>query len=125
MTEKRKYPRYACKLKVKFDYYEGNPEEIDIDISVSKKGKGFILDISKGGVFIVTNERVTIGSPIKLTFVTKKNKNMITGNIVRVGLLKNNPSEVARRFVQFSDKGDSYMAVEFNEPLEKLYEDEL
>ena len=125
MTEKRKYPRFACKIKAKIDYYPGNPDEIDLDISVPKKIKGLIMDASKGGAFVVTNERVTVGSPVRINFTTKKSKYSVVGHIVRIVLLRNNPSEDAVRLEKFADKGDSYMAVEFSEPLETLNEDEL
>ncbi len=122
MSEKRKYPRYPCKLKGDFEYYEGDPNEIDSEDAIPIKGKGFILDISKGGLFIVSNSRVGINQPIKIKF-SKGNKDYNpTGAIVRTGLLKNNPSEVAKKFAKQKVKGDSYIAVEFNEPLEELSE---
>lgn len=125
MTEKRKYPRYLCKIKTKFEYFEGDPEEYDRDISIPNNGKGFIMDISRGGSFIVTKERVNIGMPIKIKFSTSKNKHLVEGRIVRTGLLENNPSEVAQRFSKYSAKGDAYIAVEFNNVLESLTADEL
>ena len=125
MTEKRKHPRYACKIKTSFDYYEGKPDDIDLDISVPKKGSGYILDISCGGLFIISNERVTVGLPIKIAFKTKKNAYNLVGRIVRTGLLKKNPSEVARKFAQFSAKGDAYLAVEFETPLDNLNTNDL
>jgi hypothetical protein len=125
MDEKRKFARYSCRLKVKFDYYPGDPETIDPEKDVSRRGKGHILDISRGGVFVITDERVSVGSPVKLSFVTKKNKHQVRGAIVRVGLLKNNPSEVAQKFARHASLGDSYMAVEFSDPLMSVYEDEL
>ena len=117
MTEKRKFPRYACKIKAGYEYYEGNPEEIDTSITVAQKGEGFILDISCGGIFIVTNDRVPVGIPIKISFSTKKNSYNLTGHIVRTGLFKNNPSQ---KYEKFSSKGDSYLAVEFDTPLESI-----
>jgi len=120
MSEKRKHPRHACKIKLNFEYYEGNPDDFDINISVPKKARGFILDISQGGLFIVTNERVPINMPIRTIFATKKKKFNLMGNIVRTGLLQNNPSEVAQKFAKFSAKGDSYIAVEFDESIPEI-----
>lgn len=117
MTEKRQFPRYSCNLKTKFLYYMGNPEEIDINTSVPKKGKGLILDICSGGVFIITNEKVTIGIPIKVNFSIKKNKYNMSGKIVRTGLLKNNPSELVQKYSKLAIKKDSYIAVEFTEKI--------
>jgi len=125
MTEKRRYDRYQCKLKTKFQYYIGNPEEIDTGKAPSKKGKGTILDISVGGVFIVTNDRVGVGMPIMVNFSLQKNKCSIHGKIVRTGLLKNNPSELAQKYYKQAVTKESYVAVEFSENLEELSEEML
>ena len=125
MSEKRKYPRYACKIKSKFDYFEGNPDTIDIDLSVPEKGKGLILDISKGGLFLVSDERVAIGMPIKLNFKLNKQKCSKTGKIVRTGLLSNNPSELAQKFSRYAASASAYIAVEFDELIEEITEKHL
>src|SRR4030042_4374610 len=98
MNEKRQYPRQACDFKVNFKYFEGDPNEIKIESAKFVSGKGIIMDISKGGVFIVSNSRVSVNMPISLAFSSKSNKYSINGSIVRTGLLKNNPSEIAQRF---------------------------
>lgn len=125
MTEKRKYPRFPCNIKADFDYYEGNPEEIDIETTVPLKGKGTILDISKGGLFLISNSRVGVCLPIVVRFTTKKNKYQLKGTIIRTGLVKNNPSEIAQKFASLDAKGDSYIAVEFDELFESLDASEL
>ena len=125
MTEKRRYPRYSCKIKTKFEFFIGDPDNPSAGELKGSKGKGTILDLSRGGSFIVSDARVSVGIPIKVKFATSKNKHYVEGKIVRTGLLKNNPSEVARRFANNSAKGDSYIAVEFNESLEELTEDEI
>ncbi|MCX7679619.1 MAG: PilZ domain-containing protein [Spirochaetes bacterium] len=125
MNEKRKYQRFPCNIKADFDYYEGNPEEIDINMTIPIKGKGTILDISKGGLFLVSNSRVGVAMPIIVKFSTKKNKYELKGTIVRTGLIKNNPSELAQKFASLDTKGDSYIAVEFDELLESLEVSEL
>lgn len=118
-SDKRKHKRYSCSIKTKFDYYVGNPDEIDINIAIPQKGKGVIIDISCGGVFIASNTRVPAGMPVILDFTLNKKKMNIQGRIVRTGLLQNNPSEVAKKFAIFSSKGDSYIAVEFLTPIEE------
>jgi len=118
MPEKRKFPRYNCKVKTKFEFYEGNPDDFDAQKSKFKKGKGLILDISNGGIFIVTDEKVSIGLPIKASFGLEKEKYSINGTIVRTGLLKNNPSELAKKFAEASTNKDAYIAMEFNEPVD-------
>jgi len=118
-SDKRKYTRYACSIKTKFNFYVGNPDEIDIHISIPKKGKGVIIDISCGGVFIASDTRVPAGMPVILDFTMNKQKMNLQGRIARTGLLKNNPSEIAKKFAMFSSKGDSYIAVEFTEPIDE------
>jgi hypothetical protein len=125
MNEKRKYTRYSCKIKTDFDFYEGNPDEIDVNIAVPEKGSGFIIDISAGGVFIVSDSRVAAGLPICVFFKTGKNKYSRFGRIIRTGMLENNPSEIARRFAVHQAKGETYIAVEFDEPIESFSKDEL
>ena len=116
-SDKRKYTRYSCSIKTKFDYYVGNPDDIDINVTIPKKGKGVIIDISCGGVFIASDTRVPAGMPVILNFTLNKKKLSVQGEIVRTGLLQNNPSPAARKFSMFSSKGDSYIAVEFNNPI--------
>jgi len=125
MTEKRKFNRYSCNIKTRFEFYEGDPDTIDVDISVPNKGKGIILDISQGGLFIVTNERVSINMPLRIICKIKNSKFNRLGKIVRTGLLEQNPSEVAKKFSRFSAKGDSYIAVEFDLPLDNLSEEDI
>lgn len=120
MNEKRKYPRERCEITVKFKFFEGNPEEINIETSTPVKGKGVMLDISRGGTFIVSSSRVSIDIPIKVSFKTKKKKYDIDGQIVRTGLLQNNPSEIVQRFADVKVKGDAYIAVQFNVPLDEI-----
>ena len=124
-SDKRKHTRYACSIKVKFDYYVGNPDDIDINSVKPDKGKGVIIDISQGGVFIASDTKVPAGMPVVIDFTLGKKKMEIQGHIVRTGLLKNNPSEIAKKFAQFSSKGDSYIAVEFIEPIAEINSSEL
>lgn len=124
-SDKRKYTRYACSIKTKFDYFTGNPDEIDVTTDKPHKGKGVIIDISCGGVFIASNTRVPVGMPVILSFTLNKEKMKVQGQIVRTGMLQNNPSEVAKKFSMFSSKGDSYIAVEFNSPIKEFNNSEL
>ncbi len=118
-SDKRKYKRYSTSIKTKFEYFVGNPDNIDINTSIPKKGKGVVIDISCGGVFIASDSRVPAGMPVILHFTLNKQKMNIHGRIARTGLLQNNPTEVAKKFAMFSSKGDSYIAVEFTDPIEE------
>jgi hypothetical protein len=88
-----------------------------METQISEKGKGLIIDISCGGVFLISNSRVSPALPIIMKFVLNKEKLVLNGRIVRTGLLKNNPTEVAQKFAKFASKGDNYIAVEFDTPL--------
>lgn len=123
MVEKRRFPRFTCKLKTKFNFYEGNPEEIDYEITVPSKGKGVICDISQGGALMITSSRVGAGVPTMLEFKTKKSKLAVHGRIVRTGILKHNPTEVAQKMAKFASFGDAYIAIEFKEPIELTREE--
>ena len=125
MSEKRKFERFGCKIKTKFEFYEGNPDLYDPSLSSYTKSKGMIFDISQGGLFIVTDERVTVAMPIIVNFPIKNKKLQINAKIVRTGLLKNNPSEIALKFKKYSSFGDAYIAIEFNEPLDSLRSDDI
>jgi hypothetical protein len=120
MNEKRQFPRYTCNLSVKFDFYEGNPDEPKIESLKPVKGKGTIIDISKGGVFVVSNSRVNIDMPINISFSSSGKKNNLNGIIVRTGLMKNNPSEIVQKYAGQKIKGDAYIAVKFNSQLENV-----
>ena len=117
MNEKREYPRKECSIKSKFEYFEGDPETISTDQKPTLKSKGYILNISSSGAFLVCNCRVSVQMPIKLYCKINKIKLELTGYIVRTGLIKENPSEVAQRYAAKKVKGDSYIAIRFNKLL--------
>ncbi len=112
-------------MKVRFKYYEGDPDNIDLETSPYKNGKGLILDISKGGLFIATDTRVSVNLPITCEFRTKKEVFNISGTIVRTGLIKNNPSEIAQKYSDRGLKSDCYIAIQFKSDLETFNETDL
>ena len=118
MSDKRKYPRYNSNISVRFSYHMGNYEGIDEENSKFVKGKGRIMDWSRGGVFIVTNSRININVPINLRFKLNRQKINVSGIIVRTGVIKNNPSESAQRLKGRKVKGDAYVAVKFDDPID-------
>ena len=125
MQEKRKFKRFDCNIKTTFFYFEGNPEEIDIKKESGKKTKGSIIDISCGGVFIATNENIPTGRPVKLQFKLKKYYIETTGKIVRAGTIVNNPTETAQKIKDNKVKADLFIAVEFDNELETLNEEDM
>jgi len=124
MTEKRQHKRYKCNIKVDFEYYENSPENVNPEKDTIEKshksGKGRMLDISMGGTFLVSNSRLAINLPVKLHFKIKKQVYDYDGIIIRTGLLKNNPSEIAQKFSKVAVKEDAYIAIKFNEILNNL-----
>ncbi len=122
MDEKRQFPRRECNFKVNFNYYEGNPDELDINSAIPISGKGIIMDISRGGAFITSNSRVSVNMPLNLSFSSGKEKYNLSGVIARTGLVENNPSEIARRYAGRKIKGDAYIAVKFDNPIDNIPE---
>ncbi|MGV7928799.1 MAG: PilZ domain-containing protein [Spirochaetota bacterium] len=122
MSEKRVYKRHQCFEKIDFDYFEGDPDKINIDTAVPVKCKGHMLDLSRGGAFIVTDTRVAVNMPVRLRFQTKTAKYEVPGTIIRTGLLKNNPSEIAQKYAAVKVKEDAYIAIQFAELIEEIDE---
>ncbi len=115
MTEKRKYERHQCFESIEYEYWEGNPETVDIGATAPRKGGGHMLDISQGGSFVVTNDRLGINMPVKLRIDAGKGRRELMGSVVRTGLLKNNPSEIAMKYAAVKVKEDAYLAIRFDE----------
>jgi len=122
MTEKRQFERYGCNIRVEFDYFEGNPDEPDAVDALPVKGKGIMLDISKGGAFIVTSSRVSINMPMNIHFTANKQNRTVESMIVRTGLLKNNPADVVRKYSSLKIREDAYIAIKFKSLLEDAAE---
>lgn len=120
MEEKRSYPRFSTDITCIFKYYEGNPEEIDLNKDPFETGSGTILDISQGGVFIISDELVAVSMPVIIECQIGKKGHSIEGKVVRTGYIAENPSEVAQRFAERNVKGSTYIAVDFIKPLEWL-----
>ncbi|HQQ51272.1 MAG TPA: PilZ domain-containing protein [Spirochaetota bacterium] len=117
MTEKRIHPRKECNIKTKFDYFEGDPETVSVNQKPAKRSKGYMLNVSISGAFLVCNCRVSVQMPIKLYCKIQKTKLELEGEIVRTGMVQNNPSEVAQRYAAKNVKVDSYIAIRFKELL--------
>ncbi len=125
MAEKRKYQRYNCKLKCRFEYFDDNTEIVDTRTVKGKSGKARVLDISRGGIFISTNTSVSINRPIIVSYITNKKSYTLIGNIVRTGLIENNPAEVLNKFKALKIKEKIYIAVEFQKPVDEFTEGEI
>ena len=125
--ERRKYARFKCSIKCNMNYYEGDPDLMD-DITQMRplRIRGFVLDISKGGLLVTSNVSVAVSMPIHLAFMTGKIKNERFGKIIRTGLLKDNPSEIAQRIAaRFKGLESYYIAIEFDDIMSNLSERDL
>ncbi|MCL1911080.1 MAG: hypothetical protein FWG13_02610 [Leptospirales bacterium] len=127
MNEKRKFARFKCAIKCNMDYYEGDPDLIgDVADMPSIRIRGSMLDISRGGVLVTSNVSVAVTMPMHLAFMIGKEKNERFGKIVRTGLLRDNPSEVARKIaVGFKGRESYYIAIEFDDIMHSLSEHDL
>lgn len=121
MNEKRRFKRFPCRLKARFDYYNiDDPEQTGIEGIRPEKGKGHIMDISRGGMFIATNSNLGINRPVKVYFKTSQTVYEQTGMIVRTGLMQNNPSEILLKFQDLEVSEKAYIAVQFDQNLDEL-----
>lgn len=119
MQEKRKFPRFACLLKVRFSHAQEVPETEDDTVKYHKSA-GRILDISRGGIFIATKAKCGLNVPVTVTFKTEKKVYICLGSIVRTGLLRNNPSDSVKKYKKLNIREDGYIAVQFDTPLNDL-----
>lgn len=125
MSEKRLYPRYRYTAKTHFRFFEGDPDIINTSTARSRKGKGKILDISKGGMSIATNSLVSVNLPILLKFIINGKKYETEGTIVRTGQIEKNPSALARALSLFKSGRKFFIAVKFNTLINNLSETDL
>jgi hypothetical protein len=125
MNEKRLYPRYSCSVNVRFRCFTGDPDVINVTVAPSFKGKGKVLDISKGGICIATNSRVSVNMPVKLEFKIRKNKYSLDAMVVRTGKIENNPSVLARAFRLLKPGRKYFVAFQFEYLIEDIDSAEL
>ena len=126
MSEKRKHARHQCNLRAKFRYFEIDDDKVYfLDEEEGKKGKGTILDISRSGLLITTNSKLSINIPLIVTFKFKRDAHKIKGRVVRTGFWENNPSEIAKKFLSFSNSADIYIAVQFEQLIDQFEDGDL
>jgi hypothetical protein len=120
MNEKRLYPRYSCSEKVRFRCFTGDPDVINITVAPSFKGKGKVLDVSKGGMCIATNSRVSVNLPVKLDFKIRNKKYSLDATVVRTGKIENNPSILTRTFRLLKPGRKYFIAFQFEYLVEDI-----
>ena len=114
MNEKRVFARYRTDLLVEFEHL-GKDETI--------KGKGKIVNMSLGGLYMISSNKVNQDKPVNLCFKLKSDtegsgkeiyKN--AGSIIRSGLLQDEKNELKLKYSVTEESEKFYMAVKFNEP---------
>ncbi len=121
MSEKnRKHERYKCKLSAEFEYWEGIPDEIDIDAEPSGIASGWIVDWSKSGLLIVTNENLSINIPVRLRFKKSGKFFVAVGHIVRIGIFEDNPSIVDHLIDDNEVEGKFFIGITFDRIIDDL-----
>ena len=126
MDEKRKYARHRCNLKAKFEYFEiGDGDIRSLDEHKSQKSNGTILDISRDGFLITTDSKLSINTQVIVTFKMKKKTFECKGRVVRTGFWENNPSKIAKKYLNIANLAELYIAIQFEELLEEFEDGDL
>ena len=115
MNEKRQHARCGY-----LEYYEGDPETLDITLIAPIEGRGVILDISRGGLLIATNLNVSVGMPVRVSFIFRKKPIEQLGKILRTGRLQDNPADIAQQYLNFKGHEDNYIAIQFDDLLAEI-----
>lgn len=124
-VERRRHPRFKCKIKCKLEYFEGVPGEIDVTAITPVTDDGVILNISQSGLLLVTNLLVTPGMRLGVGFnLSGKSVNFLS-SIISTGRRKDNPSEKVLEFSDVKAKLSNYIAVEFDQIIPELSEQDL
>ncbi len=124
MDEKRQFPRYYCRLKTRAEIVHRIKTENFVS-EKKEKLKGWILDISRGGVFIVSDASASINRVITISFKTNNMTFDKKGIVVRTGLMNDNPVEVLDKFKNAKLKEKYYLAVQFDEAIQDIDEDDI
>jgi hypothetical protein len=110
MTEKRKHPRYGKNIEIEYSIS-------DNDIISNTNGK--IINISLGGIYIITDLLVEINLKLDLKFSFVKDDKLVilktTGTVLRSGDISSN-LELNKKYRFSPDDGKYFAAIKFFEP---------
>jgi len=114
MIENRKYTRYDKKIEVEYSIS-------DNDIISNTIGK--IINISLGGMYIITDLLVEKNSKLNLKFSIVKDGELVilknTGTVLRSGEITSD-SDLNANYSLLPDDGKYYAAIKFLEPFVEL-----
>ena len=120
MIENRSHERHNKEIEIEYSIY-------DSDIIDNTSGK--ILNISLGGMYIVTNLLVEKNSKLDLKLSFVKDDELVVlktaGNILRSGDVSSD-AEVKKKYTLLPDDGRYFAVIKFREPfieLSLLFED--
>lgn len=125
MEERRRHPRYKCEIKCHLEYFEGNPNDINIFTVAPIKDEGLILNISQSGLMLVSNLLVTPGMRLRVSFFIRNQTENFLSRIVSTGRRIDNPSDKIRDIADANTKFNNYIAVEFDHIIPELSEQDL
>lgn len=112
--DKREFPRYDRDILVKY--------ATSIDTPVADT-TGRSLNISPGGIYMLSGSLLERGREITLTFTLNMDGEMTTlkttGSVIRSGKLTEDPDMIARYNIQAPDRA-FFAAVRFSEPFIEL-----
>lgn len=123
MKEQREHPRRDIPLHIEFNYFADSGGGADPDASKPSRGFGRIMDISLGGVSMITSARMTPQQPLSLFFTMSGDIDAIDRRVLLVA------SGTVLRTAPYCDAVDGpradeqyAVAVQFTEPQFELSE---
>lgn len=111
--DKRYSGRRHADFKIDFEYYPKSA------VSGASRGRGKAVNISLGGVYILTDTIVNSDAPIALFFKTDgpeqhdKTFFVTNGTVIRSGAVEEESDEFKRKFGLEGGPGNCYCAVKF------------
>jgi len=114
MSERRQYPRYNKDLTIDYSYRDSKGKH---------SARGRLLNVSLGGLFMVSNNLVEKDSPLTMNFHLLKDGAEIDlatdGTILRSGPVEQE-AEMMQRYGLGSESGKFFAVVKFVEPFFRL-----
>ncbi|HOP61801.1 MAG TPA: PilZ domain-containing protein [Spirochaetota bacterium] len=112
--DKREYPRYDKDLQVDYAYQQKVP---------TTEEHGRILNISLGGIYMLSGSILEKGMEITLTFTINKNNKMTTltttGSVLRSGKISDEP-EMSQKYDIKAPENRCFAVIKFNAPFIEL-----
>lgn len=112
--DKREYPRYDKDLQIEFALQQKN---------YFPDSRGRILNISLGGVYMLSGSLIEKDASITLTFTIQKDGKVstlsTTGSVLRSGMISDEPEMMEKYNIQ-TPEGACFAVVKFEAPVIEL-----